>query len=96
MLTLSASKGTNGSAKNQIIDVTNSNITNLDVTLLGGDSNNDNAVDVTDLLAIINHYNQLQANNPNNFLEGADFNCDGANDVADLLIVINNYNHVGD
>ena len=70
---------------------------NLTFDLLNGDSNNDNFVDVTDLLAIINSYNQKKnfpANNPN-YRPEADFNKDGADDVADLLIVINNYNKQG-
>ena len=67
------------------------------LVLLGGDSNNDNFVDVTDLLAIINSYNQKQNTPPNNanYLEAADFNNDGVNDVTDLLTVINNYNKQG-
>ena len=64
------------------------------VTLPAGDGNNDNAVDVSDYLLILNHYNQT-VGNPN-YLDAADYNCDGANDSADLLIVVNNYNTIGD
>ena len=79
-------------------NVSANSVSGANVTLLAGDSNNDNVVDVTDLLAIINHYNQKKnspANNPN-YLAGADFNGDEADDVADLLLVINNYNRRGD
>ena len=72
------------------------NVNNVNAQLFAGDANNDNAVDVSDLLLIINHYNQTQANNPSGYLEGTDFNSDGANDVTDLLLVIGNYNHQGD
>ena len=66
----------------------------VNAALRAGDSNNDNVVDVTDLLAIINHYNQTSASS--NYLVDADFNNDGVDDVSDLLIVINNYNQLGD
>jgi hypothetical protein len=62
--------------------------------LLGGDTNADNAVDITDLLALIGAYNQ-SAPAPG-YLEAADFNGDGINDITDLLILIANYNKLGD
>ena len=89
-------KGNKWLAKSKTLDLTGGNVSGWNATLLGGDSNNDNAVDVTDLLAVISHYNQTQTNNPLGYLEGADFNGDGANDVADLLLVINNYNKIGE
>ena len=84
--------------KNLTVNISAGNVTGLTATLKAGDHNGDNAVDVADLLAIINHYNQQQNNpaNNSNYLEVADFNLDGANDVADLLTVINNYNQLGD
>ena len=84
--------------KNITVDARLGNVTNANATLRAGDANNDNVVDVTDLLLIINHYNQqknIPANN-SNYLEAADFNCDDVNDVADLLLVISNYNKQGD
>jgi len=39
--------------------VNGSNISNLNVTLLGGDVNNTNAVDIGDLTQVIGHYNTL-------------------------------------
>ena len=79
------------------VTVNNGNVSGVNFTLRGGDSNSDNVVDVTDLLAIINSYNQkrdMPANNAN-YKEGADVNSDGVNDVADLLLIINNYNKLG-
>ena len=64
------------------------------IALRGGDANDDNAVDVTYLLAVINHYNKTQGSS--GYLEACDFNLDGKNDVTDLLAVIGNYNKVGD
>ena len=77
-----------------LVDASAGDVGGLSVQLRAGDSNNDNVVDVTDLLAIINHYNQTSASI--NYLADADFNCDDVNDVTDLLIVINNYNRPGD
>ena len=67
------------------------------VVLDGVDSNDDNFSDVTDLLAVINSYNQKKNTPANNTLykEAADYNFDGVNDVSDLLLIINNYNRVG-
>ena len=67
------------------------------VVLDGVDSNDDNFSDVTDLLAVINHYNQKKNTPANNTLykEAADYNFDGVNDVSDLLLIINNYNRSG-
>ena len=83
-------------AKNVAINALTGNVSGITATLRAGDGNGDNVVDVSDLLLIINHYNQRQANNPNNYLEACDFNSDGANDVTDLLLVIGNYNAQGD
>ena len=71
-------------------------VTTVQAVLKTGDANNDNAVDVTDLLRIINRYNKTLAHDPTDYLEAADFNNDGANDVTDLLLVINNYNKIGE
>ncbi len=69
----------------------------LTFDLLNGDVNNDNAVDITDLLALIAHYNQQKNSPPNNpnYLATADLNADGSNDITDLLILIGNYNKTG-
>ena len=76
------------------LDLRNNNSTDLDVTLLAGDSDGDNVVDVADLLQIIYHYNKVSTDA--DYLDAADFNCDGANDVTDLLMVIANYNQQGE
>ena len=89
-------KGAKWLRKNITVDARLGSVINANAALLAGDANNDNAVDVADLLLVINHYNQTQANNPNGYLEGADFNGDGVNDVTDLLTVIGNYNKQGD
>ncbi len=69
----------------------------LTFDLPNGDVDGDNAVDINDLLALINHYNQLKNTPPNNpsYLAAADLNADGANDISDLLIIISSYNQLG-
>ena len=86
-------KGEKWLRKNITVDTTNGSVSSANATLLAGDANNDNAVDVADLLQIINHYNKISTDTE--FLDAADFNCDGADDVADLLLVIANYNKQG-
>ena len=81
-------------AANHPVNTFSINDRDADVTLLAGDANNDNAVDVADLLLVIYHYNKV-APNPG-FLDAADLNGDGANDVTDLLLVIGNYNKMGE
>jgi hypothetical protein len=64
------------------------------VSLLTGDANNDNAVDISDLLVVIGAYNQLAQTPPDNpnYNFAADFNEDNVVDIADLLLLIGNYN----
>jgi|GEM_PF-2756536 len=87
-------KGSRWLRKNAAANLSSGNITNLNLTLKGGDASNDNFVDIADLIILIAHYNKRQPDA--NYLEAADFNNDGANDIADLLILISNYNQQGD
>jgi hypothetical protein len=87
-------KGDKWLRKNQPLDATGGNVTNFNATLRGGDANNDNFVDITDLLTLIAHYNQTAP--ATEYLEAADFNEDGTNDITDLLLLIGNYNQQGD
>ncbi len=64
------------------------------VSLIAGDANDDNAIDIADLLILIAHYNQFVP--AADYLEATDFNSDGANDLADLLLLVANYNRLGD
>jgi hypothetical protein len=65
-----------------------------DFSLINGDANEDNAVDIADLLALIGAYNQAAP--AAGYLEAADFNRDDVNDIDDLLILIANFNALGD
>ncbi len=80
-------------AKSININTTNGDVGGVNATLVNGDINNDNRVDIGDLLILIARYNQRQDNA--NYLETADLTNDGSNDIADLLILIRNYNQTG-
>lgn len=87
-------KGNKWLRKNVTVNATSANVTDLNVTLRGGDANNDNAADISDLGLLIGAYNTVQGSP--SFVEAADFTCDGICDIADLLVLINNYNRIGD
>jgi hypothetical protein len=66
----------------------------LNLTLIGGDANNDNSVDVFDLDALIQAFDATPDNS--NWNGGAaDFNGDGSVDVFDLDLLIRNFDLAG-
>ncbi len=87
-------KGAKWLRKNIAVDARTGNVTNANATLLAGDANNDNAADISDLLLLIAHYNQVSPNA--GYSDAADFNCDGVDDIADLLLLVANYTKQGD
>lgn len=64
------------------------------VTLVGGDANADNVVDVLDLDILIGAFDAVEGDA--GYTGRADFNCDGAVDVLDLDIFIRNFDQAGD
>ncbi len=70
------------------VNIATGNQTGVNFTLRGGDISSDNAVDITDLLALISAYNQAGA-------AATDINNDNVTDIGDLLILIGNYNQLG-
>ena len=94
-----AFKGSKWLQKTVSVDLTSGDVSGFNYigpinSLRGGDANNDNAADISDLLLLIAHYNKAFPSP--NYLEAADFNNDNANDISDLLILITNYNRLGD
>ncbi len=87
-------KGAKWLRKTISVNANTGDVTNANATLLAGDANNDNFADISDLLLLIGHYNQVSPNA--GFSDAADFNCDGVNDISDLLLLIGNYNKQGD
>lgn len=78
------------------VDAFSSNPNLNNVLLRGGDANDDNAVDINDLLVLIQHYNAVEGNPNGNYLAAADFLFDGSNDISDLELLIFYYNQIGD
>ncbi len=76
------------------VNLNGNDVSGINGTLLTGDATNDNAVDITDLLLLIAHYNQVSPSA--GYLIACDFNRDGTNDITDLLLLIANYNKLGD
>ena len=64
-----------------------------DVTLPGGDANNDNVVDIGDFGVLINAYNTDYTTA--GYDARADFNYDGVVDIGDFGILVNEYNNAG-
>lgn len=87
-------KGAKWLRKNVTVNTTSGNVSGVNVTLKGGDSNNDNIVDITDLLNLIASYNQVRG--VGSYNDSVDFNNDGSDDISDLLLLIGNYNQAGD
>ncbi len=89
-----AIKGSKWLQKTVNVDLTSGDVSGFNYTLRGGDANNDNVVDITDLLLLIAHYNQSLPSA--GYLDLVDFNNDTVDDISDLLILISNYNQLGD
>jgi hypothetical protein len=86
-------KGAKWLATNIALDATNGNMNNANATLLAGDANNDNSVDVLDLDDIITSFDKCGGDA--GFIAGADLNCDSCVDVIDLDLLIRNFDKVG-
>jgi hypothetical protein len=80
-------------AANVTVNAQSGNVSGLTATLVGGDANNDNGVDVLDLDQLIQTFDKCTGDA--GFLMGADFNGDGCADVLDLDILIRNFDKEG-
>jgi alpha-tubulin suppressor-like RCC1 family protein len=87
-------KGTKWLARTITLDATVGDVADVSATLLAGDGNNDNAVDVSDLDLFIESFDTCEGDS--GYSSSADFNCDGCADVLDLDILIRNFNETGD
>lgn len=87
-------KGAKWLRKNVAVDLTNGEVPGFNVTLLAGDTNDDNRIDIADLSALVSVYNTSVPGGI--FTDPIDFNCDGRYDFIDLLILVGNYNTAGD
>jgi hypothetical protein len=88
-------KGDRWLAKNVAVNATNGDVSGVNVgTLVGGDANDDNSVDVLDLDRLIQSFDMCDGDT--GFIPGSDFNCDDCTDVLDLDILIRNFDRGGD
>ena len=91
-------KGWKYLAVNVPVDTTGGNLTGVNVTLTGGDANNDNTIDIGDFGILVNTYgssydvNVLTLPDPN---VESDFNGDGTIDIGDFGILVNSYGSAG-
>ena len=88
-------KGKKWLAKLLPIDARAGDVTNLQITLLAGDANDDNIVDVNDLAVLIESFD-ADPTYPNWTDGDADFNCDSLVSVDDLDLFIRNFDKVGE
>ena len=66
----------------------------VQISLLSGDCNNDNYVDIGDFGILVNSYNSSQGNS--GYDSRCDLNCDGVIDISDFGLLVNNYGTAGD
>jgi hypothetical protein len=76
------------------VDATNGDVTNLAATLLPGDINNDNKVDIVDLGLMADSFGKSQGQAGYN--ANADLNCDNAVNIVDLGILADDFGKNGD
>ena len=88
-------KGSKWLAVNLAADASAGDVSGLNAMLPGGDSDNNNTVDVLDFGALVNAYGADSAVAGSGYDETADFNSDGVVDVLDFGILVNNYGTAG-
>ena len=71
------------------------NLSNITASLVNGDANNDNKIDIADFGVLVNAYTGDVSIPGSGYDVNADFNCDGTVDIADFGILVNNYNQSG-
>ena len=90
-----AIKGVKWLQKVVAVDVTNGSASGVNVTLTGGDANNDNSVDTTDFGILVGAYNSDITVSGSGYDVRADFNDDGSVDATDFGILVSSYNQTG-
>ncbi|MCS6777502.1 MAG: PA14 domain-containing protein [Chthonomonadaceae bacterium] len=87
-------KGSKWLRKNVPINASTGNSGGHNITLLGGDANDDNVVDLLDLALLIQASDTCQGDT--GFLANADLNNDDCVDVVDLALIVQNFDLAGD
>ena len=86
-------KGAKWLAQNLALDTTAGDVSGISASLLGGDANDDNTVDIADFGILVNAYGTVTGDK--NYDPAADFTCDGSVDIADFGILVNSYGQTG-
>ncbi len=86
-------KGQRYLAKNLVINLTAGDLFGVNATLLVGDVNGSNKIDVDDLTALLTVYNTQLGDGQ--YLPNADLNLDYSINVDDLTLLLHNYNTTG-
>ncbi|MCE9558494.1 MAG: hypothetical protein K8R88_06045 [Armatimonadetes bacterium] len=76
------------------VSMTNTGASGVDATLINGDVNGDNVIDLTDYTEIVTDFNAL-IGDPN-YHTWVDLNGDGAIDLTDYTVLVTNFNALGD
>jgi hypothetical protein len=87
-------KGSKWLAKNVSVDASHGSVPGVNATLLPGDINNDNKINITDLGLLADAFNSMPTSpnwNPN-----ADLNGDNKVNISDLGLLADNFNRSGD
>ena len=87
-------KGAKWLARTIAVDVTNQDITNVNVTLRAGDANNDNSIDVLDLDILLQTFDRCLGDA--GYRDESDFNMDECVDVFDLDQLLRNFDRQGE
>ncbi len=77
-------------------NLTTNDASEISLSLLNGDVDGSNAVNVDDLTLLLNAYNSAQGDSVYNGQPNADLNENGTIDVDDLTLLLNNYNTAGE
>jgi hypothetical protein len=89
-----AIKGKKWLQKNVSVDASGGDVTGVNVTLLPGDINNDNRVNIIDLGLLADAFGSTSSSPKWN--ANADLNCDGRVDIVDLGLLADGFGKIGD
>jgi hypothetical protein len=81
-------------AKNVAVDALHGDVTGLSLTLVAGDINNDNSVNILDLGLLADAFNSTPTDP--NWNANADLNADGQVDITDLGLLADGFGRKGD
>ena len=79
----------------RVVIATSGDVTDLALTMRGGDSNDDNSVDATDFGALVGAYGSNTSVPGSGYDPTADFNNDGSVDTTDFGILVGSYGLTG-